>query len=70
MKEKKLEEQLDVGSWQSCTLLSNEQNNLGPWNSYRMGVQVKMYGLKATASYYNQIDGEIFQVLTVILIYM
>ena len=29
-----------------------------------------MYGLKATASCYNQIDGELFQVLTAILINM
>ena len=28
----------------------------------------KMYGLEATASGYNQIDGEIFQVLKAILI--
>ena len=31
--------------------------NVGPWNSYRMGIN----GVKTTASCYNQIDGEIFQ---------
>ena len=35
-----------------------------------MEIEVKMYGLKTTASCYYQIYGEIFQVLTATLINM
>ena len=35
-----------------------------------MEMKVKIYGLKANASCYNQINGEIIQVLTAILINM